>query len=72
MVSWIWPLPHLASGVTDILLGNGDGTFQPNGYSRTPDAVSVIADDFNGDGKPDLAVASEGFPPGVNVLLGKW
>jgi hypothetical protein len=58
------------SGVTDILLGSGDGTFQPNGYSRTPDAVWVIADDFNGDGKPDLAVASEGFPPGVNVLLG--
>jgi hypothetical protein len=42
-----------------VLLGNGDGTFQePVSYSvgNRPDSVAV--GDFNGDGKPDLAVAN--------------
>ncbi len=58
-----------------VLLGNGDGTFQP---ARTfaagifPDAVAV--GDFTGNGIPDLAVADYGDPQGngqgVSVLLG--
>jgi hypothetical protein len=43
----------------DILLGNGDGTFQTAvPYALTSAASSVVAGDFNGDGKLDLAVAN--------------
>jgi hypothetical protein len=48
------------TGGVAVLLGNGDGTFQapltimlPNQYT-----VSVVAGDFNGDNKQDLAVTS--------------
>ncbi len=50
-----------SSGGVSILLGQGDGTFQmgqsyPSGGVA---ALSVTAGDFNGDGKPDLAVANQ-------------
>ncbi len=50
------------SGTVSILLGNGDGTFRPpvdysTGLDTTPDAIAV--GDFNGDGRLDLAVASD-------------
>jgi hypothetical protein len=59
-----------------MLLGNGDGTFQPARTvpaGRFPQCVAV--GDFNGDGKRDLAVANAGtqpdYPDGsVSVLLG--
>jgi hypothetical protein len=57
-------------GGTTILLGNGDGTFTFNGNLNTPDAEWVLSADFNGDGKPDLAVTEQIFPSGVNVMLG--
>jgi uncharacterized protein (TIGR03437 family) len=45
----------IASGeVTSYLLGNGDGTFQPE-VSVTSQTGPLITADFNGDGKPDLA-----------------
>ena len=72
--------PDLATAVNDtvngvavaevsVLLGNGNGSFQgPQTFaldsSHIPD--SVCADDFNGDGFPDLATAS---PGGVSVFL---
>ena len=44
-----------------ILLGNGDGTFQPQvTYAVGSDPVALVAGDFNGDGRTDLAVANEG------------
>ena len=55
------------SGVT-VLLGNGNGTFQTAGsYSvgGAPDAI--VADDFNGDGNLDLAVAVAKNPDGSNA-----
>jgi hypothetical protein len=63
-------------GGVSILIGNGDGTFQPpitlslSGYPNC-----VVAGDFNGDGRPDLAVGqiSAGGPPmwgTVIVLIG--
>jgi hypothetical protein len=61
-----------APGGVGVLLGNGDGTFQPTvSYSliayEAP-ASSVAVADVNGDGKPDLVVAD--YISGVCVLLG--
>ena len=70
------------SGIVGVLLGNGDGTFQPaviynsGGYS----AEAVAVADVNGDGIPDLVVSNScafgqtvscGTAPGsVSVLFG--
>jgi hypothetical protein len=53
----------------NVLLGNGDGSFQaPRSVLPGGDPVSVAVGDFRGDGIPDLAVAESGF--GGDVLLG--
>ncbi len=60
-------------GDVSVLLGNGDGTFQPPvQYPVGSDPDAIVAGDFNGDGHVDLAVASDSYPsPGtVSVLLG--
>jgi hypothetical protein len=58
------------SGAVSVLLGNGDGSFQPAvNYAAGVGPASVAVGDFNRDGIPDLAVAnSEGND--VSVLLG--
>jgi hypothetical protein len=58
-----------------VLLGNGNGTFQPAvDYDANTFPVCVIAQDFNGDGRVDLAVADGGSNggqlPGVTVYNG--
>ncbi len=54
-----------------VLLGNGDGSFQsPRYFDIGGDPQSVAVGEFNGDGRPDLAVANSDFPYGVSVLLG--
>jgi hypothetical protein len=50
-----------------VLLGNGDGTFQPGLSTVSAGVESLSAADFNNDNKMDLA-ASEG--KGANVFLG--
>jgi hypothetical protein len=58
-----------------VMLGNGDGTFQPalnyDVTGRLP--VSVVGADFNGDGMIDFAVANR-IPPvrplSVSILFG--
>lgn len=66
------------NGTVGVLLGKGDGTFQPaviyssGGYH----ANSVAIADVNGDGKPDVIVANHFFSSrdhtsgGVSVLFG--
>jgi hypothetical protein len=59
-----------ANGSISILLGNGDGTFQPHTeFASGAQPGSLAVGDFNGDGKPDLAV-SNGTMDSVWVLLG--
>jgi hypothetical protein len=61
----------VSSDTVQILLGNGDGTFRlgKNYGLSALSAQSIIAGDFRGDGKTDLAVA-ELQGRGVAVLLG--
>ena len=57
-------------GSLSILLGNDDGTFQPQvTYPTGTQPQSVITADFNGDSKRDLAVANYGDGT-VSILLG--
>jgi metallopeptidase family M12-like protein/VCBS repeat protein len=62
--------------VVEVLLGNGaahhgDGTFlRPKGSYAVPrEAVAVASRDFNGDGAPDLVVASSA-ETAVSLLMG--
>jgi hypothetical protein len=67
----------IANGGADsvtVLLGNGTGGFteapgSPFAAGSWPDSVAV--GDFNGDGKPDLAIASESSN-NVTVLLNSY
>ena len=56
-----WPSQTSGTSTVSVLLGNGDGTFQHQvtyAVGSHPDAI--VAGDFNGDGRTDLAVANEG------------
>ena len=59
-------------GGVNLLLGNGDGTFQPefevgNAVGTSP--TSIVSGDFNGDGRIDLATANR-IDKTVSMLLG--
>ena len=57
-------------GTVSVLLGNGDGTFQPARlFPAGQGSLSVAVGDLNGDGRPDLAVANY-YSNDVSVLLG--
>ena len=59
------------SGSVSVLLGNGDGTFQPQvTYAVGSDPKAIVTGDFTGDRRTDLTVANYGSND-VSVLLGK-
>jgi hypothetical protein len=59
-------------GKVSVLLGNGDGTFAPPAFLQAGiRAEAICTGDFNGDGKPDLAVATNLDEIGsVTILIG--
>ena len=65
------------SANVSILLGKGDGTFQPAvNFDAGVNPAALSKGDFNNDGKLDLAVLQPGFPfppasGAMSVLLGK-
>jgi Bacterial Ig-like domain (group 3)/FG-GAP-like repeat len=66
-------------GLIGVLLGNGDGTFQPVVTYRSggSQAASLAVADLNGDGIPDIVVANQcktsgcSAVGGVSILFGK-
>ncbi len=57
------------SGVS-VYVGNGDGTFQSPTFIALGNAsISATIQDFNADGKPDIAVANSGSDT-ISILLG--
>jgi hypothetical protein len=68
---------NYTEGSVSVLMGNGDGTFQPATLydSGAELAYSVVIADVNGDGKPDLVVGescdgSDCTKGGVGVFIG--
>ncbi|HEV2395738.1 MAG TPA: FG-GAP-like repeat-containing protein [Candidatus Sulfotelmatobacter sp.] len=62
--------PQCSPSTVSILLGNGDGTFQPQvTYSVGTLPASIVTSDFNSDGKLDLAVVNL-FDNNISILLG--
>ena len=54
-----------------VLLGNGDGTFQPaQSFAAGANPDSISAADVNGDGVLDLVVTNRDAVGGLTVLLG--
>ncbi len=59
------------TGTVSVLLGKGDGSFRPQtdyGVGRSP--FDIATADFNGDGRPDLAVPN-GYDSTVTLLFNK-
>jgi uncharacterized protein (TIGR03437 family) len=69
---------NATSNDVSVLLGAGGAKFQPaiessvgpGATSQPPQPVDVVAADFNGDGKPDVAVADQETND-VSILVGK-
>ena len=60
-----------STATVSILLGNGDGSFQPPSSITVPARpMNLVVEDFNRDGKADIATEG-GSSPLVAVLLGK-
>jgi hypothetical protein len=63
---------HEAVGIVSVLLGNGDGTFQPQvTYAVGSDLGGIVAGDFTGDGHLDLAVPSGNYNSVTGTFMGE-
>jgi hypothetical protein len=65
----VTPNSTLNFALVSVVLGNSDGTFQPERFFTTGGfgTVAAVVADFNKDGKQDVAVATMS---GISVLLG--
>src|SRR5207248_2839051 len=59
-----------ASAYLSVMLGNGDGSFQPLVDYPASSAIWPVVADVNGDGKPDIIVADFFPQQGASVYLG--
>jgi hypothetical protein len=62
------------NGTLGIYLNNGDGTFRNSAsYPLGAESISLVVADFDGDGRPDIAVTNRvyGAEGSVMVFLGK-
>ena len=65
-----YPVTANTSNSVSVYMGNGDGTFQPQvDYPAGGNPNMVVAADFRGTGKPDLAVPNAYGGNTVSVLL---
>ena len=63
--------PECRKGTVSVLLGNGDGTFQPRQvFAEGLFPLSVAVADFNGDHNPDLVIANPCGTDGTCVSQG--
>ena len=70
MANSMWLPRTRATDTVSVLLGKGDGTFQPaNSFPAGERVFQMAEGDFNHDGKPDLALANNGTNT-VSILLG--
>jgi hypothetical protein len=70
--SELWIPPNAYSSI-DVLLGYGDGTFAyPISQSLGVETYALAADDFDGDGLPDVAVATAEWRTSVLINAGGW
>ena len=63
--------PECRKGTVSVLLGKGDGTFQPKlSFEEGLSPLSVAVTDFDGDDHPDLAIANPCGTDGTCVSQG--
>ena len=63
------------NGIVQIFTGNGNGTFNAGPTFATdtaasPNPVGIVTADFNGDGKPDLAIINNHGTPASSANVG--